>query len=231
MATRESLYDLLSVTWYLHDRITAEVIDLPFEPVRPNTDRMTRIGHEMRALVEAVLAAHPSLARNPDEPLPALSAADRAFATCLLEAQRLEHDRKIPEALAVYEQFLRGDPSTDRRAMVADQIARLLNLPDDDAIDLRPSQADILHIGALSVAELEQIDQSLFESVGPRFQKLAFIVAGTLIKFRELLLPDVFYAQRVIRMVRLGQLESQGDLRRMGRSEVRKPRAPVPLPR
>jgi hypothetical protein len=98
--------------------------------------------------------------------------------------------------------------------------------PDDSAPDLLPSQTEIAAIGALAPSELDEIDRALVAAAGPRNRKLAMVVATVLQQFaaRFPALPDVFYAQRVIRLVKLGQLEGYGDLGRMRWSEVRLPR-------
>lgn len=226
MATSDALYDLLSTAVFVLDRSVREIIDLPLEPARANVDRISRALREVLALQASLLSAQPSLAPDePDDPGPALSAADQAFAMCLVEASRLERERHIAEAVAVLERYLLAEPSLERRAVIADEIARLAASPeDDDAPDLLPSEAVLAHVGALSPSQLEAIDRTLLEMIGPHFQKLAFIVGETLTQLSDRLppIPDVFYAQRVIRLVNLGLVEAQGDLRRMRSAEVRR---------
>jgi len=96
---------------------------------------------------------------------------------------------------------------------------------DDGAPDLRPADAALAHVAALAAAELDTIDQALLAAATRRFRKVAFVVATVIRQLAGQLppLPDVFYAQRVIRLVKLGQLEAQGDLQRMRYGEVRRP--------
>jgi hypothetical protein len=98
---------------------------------------------------------------------------------------------------------------------------------DERLPDLLPTQADLVPIGALAPAELEEIDRVPLAHATPRRQKMAMVVAQTMRKLADRLpkIPFVFYAQRVRRLVRLGQLEGFGDLERMRFSEVRLPRA------
>jgi Protein of unknown function len=78
---------------------------------------------------------------------------------------------------------------------------------------------------ALSPEELERIDRGLLSHAGTRWRKVAYIVGATMSSLpdRTRGIPDLFYAQRVRRLVELGLLESDGDLRMMARSEVRLP--------
>jgi Protein of unknown function len=73
-------------------------------------------------------------------------------------------------------------------------------------------------------SEIEDIDRELLDAASAQFQKVAAIVGRVWSKRKDQPLPDVFYAQRVIRLVKLGKLEAQGDLRRMRYSEVRRAR-------
>jgi len=75
-------------------------------------------------------------------------------------------------------------------------------------------------------SQLEDIDRALLAAARPHFQKVALVVAIAMRQLAQQLpaIPDAVYAQRIIRLVEQGQLESQGDLRRMRFSEVRLPR-------
>jgi hypothetical protein len=99
--------------------------------------------------------------------------------------------------------------------------------PDERLPDLLPTQADLVPIGALAPAELEEIDRVLLAHATSRRQKMAMVIAQTMRELADRLpkIPFVFYGQRVRRLVRLGQLEGFGDLERMRFSEVRLPRA------
>ena len=97
--------------------------------------------------------------------------------------------------------------------------------PDEEVPDLLPSQRDLAAVGALAASELDEIDQALLAAAGPRNRKVAMVVATVLrqLAARFPAIPDVFYAQRIIRLVKLRQLEGYGDLGRMRWSEVRLP--------
>jgi hypothetical protein len=100
-------------------------------------------------------------------------------------------------------------------------------VPDDSAPDLLSPDSHLARIGALAPSDLEDIDCALKAAASEHFQKVRFLVAMATAKMSERLppIPDVFYAQRVIRLVGLGQLEAQGDLERMRHGEVRLPRS------
>jgi hypothetical protein len=95
--------------------------------------------------------------------------------------------------------------------------------PAHSAPDPLSSDIHLARIGTLAPSELEEIDGALRAAASEHFQKLALLVATAMTKLPERFasIPDVFYAQRVIRLVKLGQLEAQGDLERMRYSEVR----------
>jgi hypothetical protein len=70
-----------------------------------------------------------------------------------------------------------------------------------------------------------RIDDALLAKANHRFQKVARIIGEVMQSFsdRPLGIPDVYYAQRIAKLVQAGLLESQGNLRRMRFSEVRRP--------
>jgi hypothetical protein len=77
----------------------------------------------------------------------------------------------------------------------------------------------------LTAEDLEAIDEALLERAEQRWRKVAFVVAHALSKLHTRFpgIPDVYYGQRVRRLVETGALESQGNLERMRFSEVRLP--------
>ena len=79
----------------------------------------------------------------------------------------------------------------------------------------------------LTAVEIQIIDQALLENCSPQWRKVARVVGSAMTTFLEVFpdLPDGFYAQRVIQLVRSGCLESQGNLEHMRFSEVRLPRS------
>jgi len=86
---------------------------------------------------------------------------------------------------------------------------------------LTPEQEEI--VALLSDADLARIDQALLSKAGPRRRKVAFIAGSTMSEFPESIpgIPDVFYAQRIRRLVDTGELEAFGYLDSMRYCEVR----------
>ena len=88
---------------------------------------------------------------------------------------------------------------------------------------LTPEQA--IHVSRLGQEDLWEIDRVLLAQCAPAWRKVALIVGMTIGKLSERFpnVPDIYYAQRVRRLVAVGELESQGNLEYMGYSEVRLP--------
>ncbi len=88
---------------------------------------------------------------------------------------------------------------------------------------LNPEQS--LHVSRLKQEDLWDIDRVLLAQSAPTWRKLARIVQMTMSELSERFphVSDVYYAQRVRRLVAVGELESQGDLEYMRSSEVRLP--------
>jgi hypothetical protein len=80
-----------------------------------------------------------------------------------------------------------------------------------------------VQVEKLSEDQIDAIDQAILSNVGPQWRKVSALVAGLLMQSDENGIPYLFYAQRVRKLIDNGQLESQGDLTRMGYSEVRLP--------
>ena len=80
-------------------------------------------------------------------------------------------------------------------------------------------------VEALSVVELNAIDNALIENTTHHWRKVARVVMSSMqgLEGRVKGIPDVFYGQRVKALVDSGQLESQGNLNRMRYSEVKRP--------
>lgn len=78
-------------------------------------------------------------------------------------------------------------------------------------------------VSRLSKQQVAEVDAALVAEAGPRWRKVAMLVGLAMSKLHASLpgIPDLFYAERVRRMVDAGLLESQGDLGRMRFSEVR----------
>ena len=78
-------------------------------------------------------------------------------------------------------------------------------------------------VAELSEQDLRNIDEALLAEASAQWRKVARLVGGAMShqSTRVPGIPDLFYAQRVRRLVDTGLLESSGDLGYMGRSEVR----------
>lgn len=87
--------------------------------------------------------------------------------------------------------------------------------------ELSPVQSE--QVARLSPEELAHIDAALLSQVSNDWRKVARVVGTAMLSMpdRPVGVPDVFFAQRVALLVAAGRIESQGDLRRMGFSEVR----------
>jgi multidrug efflux pump subunit AcrA (membrane-fusion protein) len=94
----------------------------------------------------------------------------------------------------------------------------------DDIYDTELSPAESARVARLSQAELALIDAALLSQVSDDWRKVARVVGMAMLSMPDRLgeVPDIFFAKRVGRLVESGQLESQGDLRRMRFSEVRR---------
>jgi hypothetical protein len=97
-----------------------------------------------------------------------------------------------------------------------------MNNDDIDNTELSP--AEDARVAKLSQAEMALIDAALLSQVSDDWRKVARVVgmAMLLMPDRPRGVPDVFFAKRVGLLVESGQLESQGDLRRMRFTEVRR---------
>jgi Protein of unknown function/Sel1 repeat len=91
-----------------------------------------------------------------------------------------------------------------------------------DAVD----ELDLVDVPSELVA---RIDAAILAHATPSFQKVARLVSMAMKSIPDApgTVTDVFYAQRIMHLVRTGQMESQGNLRRMRFSEVRLPSAPL----
>ena len=89
--------------------------------------------------------------------------------------------------------------------------------------ELTEKQAGLVKL--LSEKEIQEIDDFILSVVTSNFQKVAKIVGLTMIKspFRIVGIPDIFYAQRVRKLVNDERLVSVGNLEYMRYSEVKLP--------
>jgi hypothetical protein len=94
----------------------------------------------------------------------------------------------------------------------------------DQAPDASMSAEQQARAAALTPDQLDAIDRELLRASDVQWRKVARVV-GTVMTTdwsgKPERIADIFYAQRVARLVRLGRLEAQGDLARMRFSEVR----------
>lgn len=88
--------------------------------------------------------------------------------------------------------------------------------------ELTPEQLKL--VAELTDAEVEAIDNALLANASGMWRKVARIVGTTMTELpcRVEGIPDVFYSQRIKRLVEAGALESQGNLSHMRYSEVRR---------
>ena len=95
--------------------------------------------------------------------------------------------------------------------------------------DLRPdgplTPEQSVRVSRLKQEDLWEIDRVLLAQSAPTWRKVARIVGMTIGELSERFpnVPDVYYSQRVRRLVVVGELESQGNLEYMRSSEVRLP--------
>ena len=73
-------------------------------------------------------------------------------------------------------------------------------------------------------AELSAIDQALMRNVVGEWRKIARVVGAAMGENAGVVsgVPDIYYAQRLRRMIEVGTIESQGDIGAMGLGEVRR---------
>src|SRR6267142_2826426 len=96
--------------------------------------------------------------------------------------------------------------------------------PDDDQ-DRGLAEDEALLIAGLPAELITRMDDALLAQSTHRFQKVARIVGQVMQFFSDgpSEIPDIYYAQRIAKLVNAGLLESQGNLGRMRFSEVRLP--------
>ena len=92
-------------------------------------------------------------------------------------------------------------------------------LPDPD---LTPDQMEL--VAKLTKAMINDIDDALLSNTSNMWRKVARVVGTTMSDFEPRIkgIPDVYYAGRIRALVEKGLLESQGDLKRMRYSEIRR---------
>ena len=80
-------------------------------------------------------------------------------------------------------------------------------------------------IDKLTSSELQDIDSALMSNTAKGWRKIARVVGTTMMELESTYkgLPDLFYGQRMVDLVKKGKLLSQGDITRMRYSEVKLP--------
>jgi hypothetical protein len=81
-------------------------------------------------------------------------------------------------------------------------------------------------VALLTDAELQIIDQGLLSNASTHWRKVARLVGRTMMYGSQTRIdgiPDIFYAQRVRKLVESAKLEAAGNLDYIGYSEVRLP--------
>jgi hypothetical protein len=87
---------------------------------------------------------------------------------------------------------------------------------------LTPEQRD--NAAQLSETEIVAIDEALLSNASHEWRKVAMVVAMTMgCHLNSVSVPDIFYSQRVRKLVEDGRLESEGNLAYVRFSEVRLP--------
>lgn len=95
----------------------------------------------------------------------------------------------------------------------------------DVEIDGNLTADQVKLVEQLTDNEIQAIDDALLANACDKFRKVARVVGTAMMELpcRVEGVPDVYYSQRVQKLVKDGLLESQGDLSYMRYSEVRRP--------
>lgn len=82
-------------------------------------------------------------------------------------------------------------------------------------------------VNALSEAQIKAIDEAIWAAVVPEWRKMARIVGTAMTNLNDRVagIPDIYYADRIRKLISSDRLEAQGDPSRMRYCEVRLPRA------
>ena len=114
-------------------------------------------------------------------------------------------------------EFVRAQSSLSRGSPNMEQ--------NEDEFDRPLTPEELRKVERLSAHEVATIDQALLANAALQWRKVARVVGTSMTSLdsRVAGIPDVYYSQRVANLVSEGQLESQGNLRRMRFSEVRLP--------
>ncbi|MEW8023822.1 MAG: DUF3658 domain-containing protein [Candidatus Thiodiazotropha endolucinida] len=88
---------------------------------------------------------------------------------------------------------------------------------------LTPEQEQL--VGQLTADKVREIDVALLSNTSDKWRKVTKVVAMTMLELLPRIndIPDIYFSQRIRKLVGNKQLEARGDLSYMGYSEVRKP--------
>ena len=88
---------------------------------------------------------------------------------------------------------------------------------------LTPEQE--IQVGQLTEDEVQEIDMALLSNANDRWCKVAMVVATTMLELPCRIdgIPDIYYSQRIRKLVVEKKLIARGDLSYMRYSEVHKP--------
>ena len=87
--------------------------------------------------------------------------------------------------------------------------------------ELTPQQ--LILVSELTEEQIDEIDQAILKVVDDRYRKVAFIVGSTMASFENRFegIPDIYYSQRVTRLIESGDLVAQGFVGFMRYCEVK----------
>lgn len=94
-------------------------------------------------------------------------------------------------------------------------------MTDDDKQEDFLTEAEQVAVAKIAKELIAEIDKTILKNIGAYFLKVARVVGDVKKSFPDI--PEVFISQRIAKLVEEGQIESQGNLRRMRFSEVRLP--------
>ncbi|ALQ10064.1 hypothetical protein D172_018450 (plasmid) [Pseudoalteromonas sp. Bsw20308] len=113
-------------------------------------------------------------------------------------------------AILITMYFLLGCDSRDEKTM-------------EVPVEIEFTESDLNYFNQLSQYELELIDNTLYSHTSERWQKIAMVIAKSL-KLRDQFkdLNDVKLLLRVHHLINTSKLESQGNIKAMRFSEVKR---------
>ena len=96
-------------------------------------------------------------------------------------------------------------------------------MPNQVCLDPPLTAEQRARVSQLNEAEVVAIDQALVANLSKRWQKVAMVVGTTMQNQPDRVsgIPDLFYAERVWKLVGAGSLEYSGELNSMRNCEVR----------